>query len=77
MKIGVPKEIHPGENRVATTPEVAERLQKLGFSVAMESGAGEKANFLDDTYREAGVEIIADTKSLWASSELILKVRGE
>ena len=76
MKIGVPKEIHPGENRVATTPEVAEKLQKLGFSVAMESGAGEKANFLDDTYREAGVEIIADTKSLWASSELILKVRG-
>ena len=76
MKIGVPKEIHPGENRVATTPEVAERLQKLGFSVAVESGAGEKANFLDDTYREAGVEIIADTKSLWASSELILKVRG-
>ena len=76
MKIGVPREIHPGENRVATTPEVAERLQKLGFSVAIESGAGEKANFLDDTYREAGVEIIADTKSLWASSELILKVRA-
>jgi NAD(P) transhydrogenase subunit alpha len=76
MKIGVPKEIHPGEKRVATTPEVAERLQKLGFSVAVESGAGEKANFLDDTYREAGVEIIDDTKSLWESSDLILKVRG-
>jgi NAD(P) transhydrogenase subunit alpha len=76
MKIGVPKEIHPGEKRVATTPEVAERLQKLGFSVAVESGAGEKANFQDDTYREVGVEIIADTKSLWQSSDLILKVRG-
>jgi NAD(P) transhydrogenase subunit alpha len=76
MKIGVPKEIHPGEKRVATTPEVAERLQKLGFSVAVESGAGEKANFSDDTYREVGVEIIADTKSLWQSSDLILKVRG-
>lgn len=76
MKIGVPKEIHPGEKRVATTPEVAERLQKLGFSVAVESGAGEKANFLDDTYREAGVEIIDDAKSLWESSNLILKVRG-
>jgi NAD(P) transhydrogenase subunit alpha len=76
MKIGVPKEIHPGEKRVATTPEVAERLQKLGFSVAVESGAGEKANFLDDAYREAGVEIIDDTKSLWESSDLILKVRA-
>ena len=76
MKIGVPKEIHPGEKRVATTPEVAERLQKLGFSVAVESGAGEQANFLDDTYRAVGVEIIADTKSLWESADLILKVRG-
>ncbi len=76
MKIGVPKEIHPGEKRVATTPEVAERLRKLGFSVAVESGAGEKANFLDDAYREAGVEIIDDAKSLWESSNLILKVRG-
>ena len=76
MKIGVPKEIHPGEKRVATTPEVAERLQKLGFSVAVESGAGEQANFVDDAYRAVGVEIIADTKSLWESADLILKVRG-
>lgn len=76
MKIGVPKEIHPGEKRVATTPEVAERLQKLGFSVAVEAGAGAQATFLDDTYREAGVEIVADAKSLWGSSDLILKVRG-
>ncbi len=76
MKIGVPKEIHPGEKRVATTPEVAERLQRLGFAVAVESGAGKKAHFLDDAYRESGVEIINDTKSLWESSDLILKVRG-
>ena len=76
MKIGVPKEIHPGEKRVATTPEVAERLQKLAFSVAVESGAGEKANFSDDAYREAGVEIVDDAKSLWKSADLILKVRG-
>ncbi len=76
MRIGVPKEIHPGEKRVATTPEAAKRLQKLGFSVAVESGAGEAANFLDEAYREAGVEIIGDRKSLWESSDLILKVRG-
>src|SRR4030067_1148428 len=76
MKIGVPKEIHSGERRVATTPDVAEKLLKLGFSVAVESGAGKAANFSDDVYREVGVEIIDDTKKLWASSDLILKVRG-
>ncbi len=76
MKIGVPKEIHSGEKRVATTPEVAEKLQKLGFSVAVETGAGKAANFSDDTYREAGAEIIEDTKTLWESSDIIFKVRG-
>ena len=54
MRIGVPKEIHTGEKRVATVPEVAEKLIKLGFSVTVESGAGEGANFSDDAYREAG-----------------------
>ena len=76
MKIGVPKELHAGEKRVATTPEVAEKLQKLGFSVAVEKGAGEAANFSDEAYREAGVEIIEDANSLWASSDIVLKVRA-
>jgi NAD(P) transhydrogenase subunit alpha len=76
MKIGVPKELHAGEKRVATTPEVAEKLQKLGFSVAVEKGAGEAANFSDEAYREAGVEVIEDANSLWASSDIILKVRA-
>lgn len=76
MMIGVPKEIHSGERRVATTPDVAEKLQKLGFSVAVEAGAGDAAKFSDDTYREAGVEIIGDTKTLWESSDVILKVRA-
>ncbi len=75
MKIGIPKEIHSGEKRVATTPAVAEQLQKLGFSVCLESGAGNGANFSDDAYREAGVEIVADAKTLWSSSDLVMKVR--
>jgi len=54
MKIGVPKEIHDGERRVATTPDVVAQLQKLGFSVAVESGAGALASFSDDAYRAAG-----------------------
>ena len=75
MQIGVPKEIHPGERRVATTPEAAETLQKLGFTVTIESGAGLQANFSDAAFREAGVEIMEDAKDLWAKSDIILKVR--
>lgn len=76
MKIGIPKEVYAGEKRVATTPEAAGKLQKLGFSVAIEAGAGLQAKFSDDAYREAGVEIIEDTKELWSSSDIILKVRA-
>ncbi|GAB6067267.1 Re/Si-specific NAD(P)(+) transhydrogenase subunit alpha [Methylothermus subterraneus] len=75
MKIGVPKEVHPGERRVAVTPQVAEQLQKLGFAVAIEAGAGAEANFPDDAYREVGVEIVEDARRLWAESDVVLKVR--
>ncbi len=76
MRIGVPKEIHAGEKRVATVPEVAEKLMKLGFSVTVETGAGDSANFSDDAYREVGCDIADDAKSLWAGSDIVLKVRG-
>ncbi|MES9905134.1 MAG: Re/Si-specific NAD(P)(+) transhydrogenase subunit alpha [Sedimenticola sp.] len=76
MKIGVPKEVHEGECRVAMTPETAEQIQKLGFSVALETGAGEKAHFTDEAYREAGVEIVEDVKALWADSDIVMKVRA-
>ena len=76
MKIGVPKETYAGEKRVATTPEVIKWLQKLGYSVAVESGAGSEANFSDDAYREAGAEIINDTEALWDSADIIFKVRA-
>ena len=58
--IGVPRETAAGEKRVATVPEVVEKLIKLGFRVAVESGAGEGANFADDAYRAAGAEVLAD-----------------
>jgi H+-translocating NAD(P) transhydrogenase subunit alpha len=76
MKIGVPKEIHPGEKRVATTPEAAEQLIKLGFSVCIESGAGVNANISDEVYKEAGVEIVKDAKTLWQNSDIVMKVRA-
>jgi H+-translocating NAD(P) transhydrogenase subunit alpha len=76
MKIGVPKEIHPGEKRVATTPEAAEQIIKLGFSVLLESGAGLGANISDEAYKEAGVEIVANAKTLWKTADIVMKVRA-
>lgn len=76
LKIGIPKEVHSGEKRVAATPDTSEWLKKLGFSVAIEAGAGENANFSNDAYRESGAEIIEDTRQLWANSDIILKVRA-
>ena len=73
--IGVPKEVHQGEQRVAATPQTAERLKKLGYRVMLESGAGEAAQFGDDVYREVGVEIVEDTRTLWTESDIVLKVR--
>ena len=74
--IGIPKEIAAGEKRVATVPEVVEKLIKLGFKVQVQSGAGDAANCNDDAYRAAGAEIIADAATLWAKSDIVFKVRG-
>ena len=74
--IGVPRETAAGEKRVATVPEVVERLIKLGFRVAVQSGAGEGANFGDDAYRAAGATVVADAAQLWAQSDIVFKVRG-
>jgi NAD(P) transhydrogenase subunit alpha len=74
--IGVPRETAAGEKRVATVPEVVEKLIKLGFRVAVQSGAGDAANFADDEYRAAGAEIIDDAARLWARADIIFKVRA-
>ena len=73
--IGIPKEIHPGEKRVAATPQTILKLKKLGFEVAVESHAGHGINCIDSEYREAGATVIEGTKELWAASDLIMKVR--
>lgn len=75
MRIGVPKEIEEGEKRVALTPEVANQLHKLGFTLAIEAGAGAEASFDDEQYRAAGVEVIEDPRELWRSSDIVMQVR--
>ncbi len=74
--IGVPRETFPGEKRVATVPEAVEKLKKLGFGVLVESGAGDAANFGDDTYRAAGAEVVPDAASLWSRADIVFKVRA-
>ncbi len=71
--IGVPRETAAGEKRVATVPEVVEKLVKLGFRVAVASGAGAAANFSDDTYRAAGAEIVPE---VWDKADVLFKVRA-
>ena len=76
MRIGVPREIYPDERRVATTPDVAAQLIKLGFEVAVETGAGVAASFSDEAYAEAGCDVVSSSDVLWSQSDLILKVRA-
>ena len=75
MKIGAPKEIFPGENRVAMTPDSALQLQKLGHSCVIETGAGAASGFEDAAYEAAGVEIAPSAEALFAAADVVVKVR--
>jgi NAD(P) transhydrogenase subunit alpha len=75
MRIGVPREIHGGEQRVATTPDVATQLIKLGYDVAVELQVGAAANYSDNSYKAAGCEITT-ADNIWSKSQIILKVRA-
>ena len=75
MKIGVPKEIFEGENRVAMTPDSALQLQKLGHECLIEAGAGAKAGFSDAAYEAAGVKVVKTAAALFKEADLVAKVR--
>jgi len=74
MRIGVPKERWAGETRVAATPKTVEQLLKLGFTVAIESGAGKLASFDDEVFTQVGADVV-DENSVW-QSDIILKVNA-
>jgi len=76
MEIGIPREVYPGERRVAATPESVAQLIKLGFSVVVESNAGMEANIGDDVYREAGAEVVPGPREVWEVADILLKVRA-
>ena len=74
MRIGVPKERLANETRVAATPKTVEQLLKLGFTVAIESGAGKLASFDDNAFTQAGATVV-DENNVW-HSDVILKVNA-
>ncbi len=75
MKFGVVKESQDSEARVALTPASAQQIQKLGHECLMEAGAGMRADFTDDAYREAGVEIVDTADAVFEQADVIAKVR--
>ena len=75
MRIGSPKEVMPGEARVALTPDSALQLQKLGYECVIESGAGALARFSDTDYEQAGVEVVNSAKELFDAVDVVAKVR--
>jgi len=76
QRIGVPKEIFPGEKRVATVPDVVTKLTKLGFAVVVEQGAGDLADLSDQAYEQAGASIAPSAAALWSGTDIVFKVRA-
>jgi NAD(P) transhydrogenase subunit alpha len=72
--VGVPKEIYPGERRVALTPVVVPMLAKAGLQVAIESGAGAAAGYPDAQYQEKGAKILLDRAAVFAQADIIVQV---
>ena len=73
MKLGVPREIAEGENRVGLVPETVGRLVKEGFEILVETGAGRDYN-LDENYEEAGARVVGEAGKVYGEADLIVKV---
>jgi H+-translocating NAD(P) transhydrogenase subunit alpha len=72
--IGVPKELYPGERRVALTPAVLPLLAKAGFEVAIEPGVGVAAGYPDSQYQEKGAKVLSDRVSIFSQADIIVQV---
>ena len=75
MIISIPKEILPGENRVACIPDVAAKYIKAGYQVQIEKDAGLKAGYTNEQYEHAGAKVIEKLEDLYANADIVLKVQ--
>ncbi len=76
MIVGVPKEIYPGERRVALTPAVVPLLAKAGLEVAIEAGAGSAAGYPDAQYQEKGAKVLPDRPAVFGQADIVVQVLG-
>jgi H+-translocating NAD(P) transhydrogenase subunit alpha len=74
MRIGVPRETSAGERRVALVPESCKKLIQAGYTISVETGAGDAAGFPDSAYREVGVTLENDPAAMLGSADIVLKV---
>jgi len=74
MKIALPAENHPAENRVPLIPEHVAKLVNAGADISIESGLGKTLRITDDEYSAAGASVLADRKALFAEAEMVLRI---
>ena len=75
MRIGVPKEIKPQENRIGLTPDSVKTLVSEGHEVLVENNGGFEAGFDNDQYKDAGAKIIEKATDIFNDAEIIVKVK--
>src|SRR3712207_289816 len=76
VRIGVLRELTPGESRVALAPHAVHELARAGHRVLVEAGAGEESSIPDECYEEAGARVVAESGRVYEDSELVVKVYG-
>ena len=75
MRIAVPRETHPGENRVSVTPDTAKKLVRLGAELVVEAGLGAGVGYSDQEYVDAGAVVSADREALFTQADVLLRLR--
>ena len=75
MKIGIPKESHDGETRVALVPSMVGLITKQNYEVCVAAGAGEGSSFADEAYEKAGAKCVKDNKTIFGESDITIKVQ--
>ena len=75
MKIGVPREIKPQENRIGLTPDSVKTLVLEGHEVLVENNGGFEAGFENDQYLKAGAKIVDTAADIFNDAEIIVKVK--
>jgi alanine dehydrogenase len=76
LRIGVPRELAPGESRMALAPHAVYELARAGHRVLIGAGAGEASSIADEQYEEAGAVVVEEAGRVYEESELVVKVQG-